>query len=209
MEHYLTDTDNLIHTGGKNIFFFHSVFYSTLTSLLTSLTMPPLLSPSLLLSWDPSSIILNSSSKPSTPPHPPRPASRSHHYFGFMSWMSSVSFMHPSTISKVKSNTDKHPHPLPPCPRRVEQKVTVISSPLGHNGGSCAAPTECDVLFWRQRGQSTDRYWLACNPPSHTNNTALPTHGVCLNAAALCPLPVEWCASFFRVSVYWDFKIGK
>lgn len=36
----------------------------------------------------------------------------SHHYFGFMSWMSSVSFMRPSTISKVKSNTHKHPRPL-------------------------------------------------------------------------------------------------
>lgn len=94
VEHYLSDKDSLIPLGGKNIFFCRSVFIPLLTSptcLLCSLSLslPP------LVSWDPSSIRLNTFSKPSTPPHPLAPESLTHHYFGFMGWMSSVSFMHP------------------------------------------------------------------------------------------------------------------
>lgn len=145
------------------------------------------LSDSLCLSWDPSSIILNSSSKPST-------LSVSSHYFGFMSWMSSVSFMHPSTISKVKSNTGGRahthanpPHPFPLCPRQVEQKVVVISSPLGHNGRGCAASPECNTLFRGRAQRSTDK-------PDTPRRQTMPLFP--LTWAAPCLPPVERCASF-------------
>lgn len=72
MEHYLTGTDSLILMGGKNIFSFHFISFCLLfpSHIPSQWCLPcsPRVSP---LSWDPSSIILNSSSKPSTPPHPP------------------------------------------------------------------------------------------------------------------------------------------
>lgn len=175
MEHLLTSTDVFILLAGWNIFPF----------LFPSFLFP---SPwSLCLSWDPSSIILNSSSKPST-------LSISSHYFGFMSWMSSVSFMHPSTISKVKSNTGgcththaNPPHPFPLCPRRVEQKVVAISSPLGHNGRGCAASPECNTLFRGRAQRSTDK-------PDTPRRKTMPLFP--LTWAAPCLPPVDRCASF-------------
>lgn len=67
-----------------------------------------------------------------------------------MSWMSSVSFAQPSAVSKNRVHTASPTSSLPPCPHWVEQKVVAISGPLGHNDRSCAAPTECNVLFWKE-----------------------------------------------------------
>lgn len=70
--------------------------------------------------------------------------------FGFMSWMSSVSFAQPSAVSKNQVHAASPTSSLPPCPHRVEQKVVVISGPLRHNDRSSASPTECNVLFWKE-----------------------------------------------------------
>lgn len=104
---------------------------------------------SALLSGDFPSIKPNSSSKTPPPPRHPHPASPR---FGFMSWMSSVSFAQPSAVSKKPQEhaASSPTSSLPPCPHRVEQKVVVISGPLRHNDRSCAAPTECNVLFWKE-----------------------------------------------------------
>lgn len=119
----------------------------------------PLRSP--LPSRDRPSIKPNSSSKTSPPPHrPPIQRLLAPRRLGFMSWMSSVSFTQPFAVSKknkkIKYTASPPPFPpsssLPPRPRRVEQKVVVISGPLRHNDRSCAAPTECNVLFWKEYG---------------------------------------------------------
>lgn len=141
-------------------------------------TMPsPSLLLLLLLPWDPSSITLNSSSKPSTPPRPPPRVSPSLITI-LVLWVGcplSPLCTHPP-FQKVKSNTHTNTPALSssPCPRRVEQKVVVISSPLGHNGRSCAAPTECNVLFWRHQGQSIERGTDWPGTPSRQTITLFP-----------------------------------
>lgn len=114
--------------------------------------------PSPLLSGDFPPIKPNSSSKKSAPPQPPIQHLLTHRRFGFMSWMSSVSFAQPFQ----KSSADR-PHLLnpPPCPHRGEQKVAVISRPLRCNDRSCAASTECHVLFWKESGARA----VAATPP--------------------------------------------
>lgn len=129
-------SDSLILTCEKNIFLsfilflFPSLLLGSALSALSS-------SPGTLL---PSDLIPLQS-------HPlhliPGPASLTHHYFGFTSWMSSVSFTHPSAIQKVKSKgTRKQPRLLLPHP----------VSPLGRAEG-------------RRRQQSIRAQWqeLCCS----------------------------------------------
>lgn len=153
--------------GWKEHLFHFSVILFLLPSLLLSGASPALSVsvPPPLLSWDPSSIRLNSSSKPSTPPHPPPCVSHSSLFWFYELDVLCLLYAPVRHFkSKAKSthihspHTHTHTSSLASCPRWVEQKVVVISSPLGHNGRSCAAPTECNVLFWRQQGQSTERY---------------------------------------------------
>lgn len=84
-----------------------------------------------------------------------------HCRFGFMSWMSSFSFLQPSAISKNQVHAASPTSSLHPCPHRVEQKVVVISGPLRPNDRSCAAPAECNVLFWKEH-----EHGEAATPPS-------------------------------------------
>lgn len=98
-----------------------------------------------------------------------------HHYFGvFMTWTSSVSFMCPSTLSEVNwmmAPAHKHPYspiiiillllllfhhsffyftprlPTRPRPRWAEQKVAVVSAPLGLDGSGARVRWRLRELF--------------------------------------------------------------
>lgn len=108
-----------------------------------------------------------------SPPH----VSLSHHYFGFMSWMSSFSFMQPSTIWKVKSNSHKRslPPSLPPSVsslgwaegRSHQQSIRAQWQELcGSDRVQCAVLKAVGV---QHREAATGRH------PRRTNNAALST----------------------------------
>lgn len=144
-----------------------------------------------LVSWDPSSIRLNTFSKPSTPPHPLvlRPSLITI----LVLWVGRpLSLLSTHFRSKVKSTQTPAPPPASPSrPRWVEQKVVVISSPLGYNGRSCAAPAECNALFLRQLGGGAQRGADWPDTPSRQTILLFPLMVCSLTLWLPCPLPVE------------------
>lgn len=190
---------------GTSFSFLLPCFYSP-SSLFPALAAP--------LSRDPSSIRLNSSSKPSTPPHPSALCVSRSSLFWFYELdvlcLLYATIRHSKVKSKAHTNAPASSSSSCCCalrPRWVEQKVVDVSSPLGHNGRRCAAPTECNMLFWRQQGPSTERYWLAWPPSRQT--ILLFTLMECCWILWLCPFQWNDCVMFFHFSVYWNFNIGK
>lgn len=118
----------------------------------------PSLLPSLVLcslgTFPPSNLIHLQRNLPHLNPHHPA----SPHSSPFRLYELDVLRLLCAAIRRFKSQVQTahtssiHPPPHRPCPHQGERKVVVISGPLRCNDRSCAASTECHVLFWKESG---------------------------------------------------------
>lgn len=141
-----------------------------------------------------------------TPPPPPPPVSLSHHYSGFMSWMSSVSFMHPSTISKVKLNTHKHPPPpLVSSLGWAEGRSRQQSIRAQWQWLCCSDSVQCAVL--EATGAEHREVPTGLTHPAHKQYCSF--HSWCGWIRWFCVL-CQWNDLLLSSmsQVYWHFKIG-